>query len=148
VISRKNLHGPRYFAIADLSSAYSADAESVRRGAALLDHFGILVQDEIVWRPDREERVVRWQLMTNAEIRLDGARAVLSNCGRSLEARILSPQGARFSVVSAHCGEPENPNTGYQQLALAHVEIGSATCVSVQLSTRPGPVGVRPLSAW
>jgi hypothetical protein len=148
VISRKNLYGPKYFAIADLSSAYSADAESVHRGAALLDQFGILIQDEIVWRSDRKDRVLRWQLTTNAEIRLDGAKAVLSNCGRSLEACILSPPGARFSVASAHCEQPENPNTGYQQLALAHVERGSVTCVSVQLSTTPSQLEVRPLSAW
>ena len=148
VISRKNLYGPRYFAIADLTSAYAADAESVHRGAALLDDSGILIQDEIVWRPDRTDRALCWQLMTPAEIRLDGDKAVLSHCGRSLEARILSPQGARFSVAQAHRAPPQNPNMGYQQLALAHCESGTATCVAVTLSTRPSPLEVRPLSVW
>jgi len=147
-IARTNLDGPPYFAIADLSSAYSADAESVHRGVALFDPCGMLVQDEIAWRADRQDRVLRWQLMTNAEIRLAGGNAVFSRCGRSLEARILSPQGARFSVVPAHRDPPENRNAGYQQLALEHVEKGSTTCVAVQLSTRARPLEVRPLDTW
>jgi hypothetical protein len=148
VICRKNLSRPPCFAIADLSSAYAGNVRSAHRGIALLDTRAILIQDEIVWRTDIKNRLLRWQMMTDANIALHGAKAILTKNGRALEARILSPPEASFSTVSAHRDKPENPNTGYQQLVLEHVERAVETRIAVQLSTKAMPGAVRPLSEW
>jgi hypothetical protein len=148
VICRKNLSRPLCFAIADLSSAYAGDAQSAHRGIALLDTRAILIQDEIVWRTDIENRLLRWQMMTDANIALHGGKAVLTKNGRSLDASIHSPQGASFSTVSAHREKPENPIIGYQQLVLEHVERGVETRIAVQLSTKAMLGAVRPPSEW
>jgi hypothetical protein len=148
VISRSNFSGLLRFAIVDLSTAYSADAESVYRGAAILESYGIVVQDEVTWRIENKNRLLRWQLMTNAAIRLDGAEAILSKEGRSLKASILSPQGARFEIFPAGRKKPENPNDGYQQLTLQHTESGLRTRVTVQLSMSPLQLSMLPLDRW
>jgi hypothetical protein len=87
-------------------------------------------------------------MMTDANIALHGANAILTKNGRSLEARIPSPQGASFSTVSAHREKPENPNTGYQQLVLEHVERTAETRIAVRLSTKAMPGSIRPLTEW
>jgi Heparinase II/III-like protein len=131
VICRKNLSLPTCFAIADLSGAYAGDAQSAHRRIALLD-----------------TRLLRWQMMTDANNALHGGKAVLTKNGRSLDASIHSPQGASFSTVSAHREKPENPIIGYQQLVLEHVERGVETRIAVQLSTKAMLGAVRPPSEW
>ncbi len=146
-ISRSSLCGPTPFAIADLSAAYSQDTSSVQRGVALIDDCGVLIQDEIAWGADCKARSLRWQLMTDATISLNGGEATLTKDGQLLHARILSPVGARFSVASAHQEAPQNPNTGFRQLVLEHSESAAETRVAVLLSTKSVEVEVRPLSS-
>jgi hypothetical protein len=147
-ITRSGLSGSSLFAIADLSAAYRRDAGSVLRGAALIDSRAVLIQDEIAWREGSSERSFRWQLMTGAEIALDGLEAILSHEGQQLRARILSPSGARFKVESAYREPPQNPNTGFRQLVLEHLASAAETRVAVLLSTVPAEVEVRPLGSW
>jgi hypothetical protein len=148
MISRTDLSDSSPFGIVDLSAAYSRDAISLRRGAALLDDSGVLIQDEITWRADSKERAVRWQMMTDAEIALGGAEATLTKNGKYLRARILSPQGAGFAVASPHQKAPQNPNTGFRQLVLEHSESGGETCIAVLLSTKPVQLVLRALDSW
>jgi hypothetical protein len=147
-ISRSRLSGPSPFAIADLSAAYCRDVDSLQRGTALSDNCGVLIQDEIAWRADSKERALRWQIMTDAKIAINGREATLTKDGQLLHARILSPAGARFRVASAYQKAPQNPNTGFRQLALEHTESAAETRIVVSLSTRPVRVAVRPLSSW
>jgi hypothetical protein len=148
MISRNRLSNSSPFAIADLSAAYSRDAQSLYRGVALLENCGVLIQDEITWRAGTEERTVRWQMMTDAEITLAGAEATLTKSGKCLRARILSPQGARFAVASPQQKAPENPNPGVRQLVLEHSEGGVKTQIAVLLFTQPFEVEVRELESW
>jgi hypothetical protein len=147
-ISRSRLSGPSPFAVADLSAAYGRDADSLERGAALIDNRAVLIQDEIAWRAGSQERALRWQLLTGAEITLNGREAALTQDGQVLHARILSPPGARFMVASANREAPQNPNAGYRQLVLEYSESAAETRVAVLLSTTPVEVVVRPLSSW
>jgi len=61
---------------------------------------------------------VRWALHTRAEVRCAGTVATLAQAGKTLEARILSPEGARFE--SAPLPEPTDgfnaPNPGVSRL--------------------------------
>ena len=88
----------RSFAIADLSAAYREQLHSWQRGIALLDGRRVLLQDEIA--PAKGVPIV-WHLHTRATtaIGTGGARAVLSQGGESLTARILSPPGGTFSTM-------------------------------------------------
>ncbi len=85
------------FAVADMGAAYPK-ASSARRGLAMLDRAQVLVQDEITLK---EDGGLRWAMMTKAKVSAKGAKAVLSQDGKKLEARILSPKGARFEVLPA-----------------------------------------------
>jgi len=147
-ITRSDLSASALFAVADLSAAYSRDTQSVQRGAALLDNSGVLIQDEITWRADSNERAVRWQMMTDAEITLAGAEATLTKNGKYLRARILSPHGARFAVASSQQKAPQNPNSGFRQLVIDHSERETETRIVVLLSTKPLQLELRKLSWW
>ena len=147
-ISRSNLSESSPFGVVDLSAAYSRDAHSLHRGAALLDNCGVLIQDEITWRADSNQRAVRWQMMTDAEVTLDGAEARLTKNRQFLRACILSPYGARFAIASPHQKAPQNPNTGFRQLVTEHSASGVETRIAVLLSTKPLQLAMRALSSW
>jgi hypothetical protein len=135
------------YAIVVLSAAYSLDTASLLRGVAIVDG-GVLLQDEIVWRPDSEDRLFRWQMMTDAKVLVDGSVATLEKEGRSLDARILSPEGATFSIACPSRRSPENPNIGYRQLVVEKRESGVDTRITVQLSVNPFESSVLPLESW
>jgi hypothetical protein len=99
-IVRFESHADRSFAIANLTRAYARDANQVERGVALLDRHQTLVQDEI--RAGKANDVW-WFMHTPAEIQFtgDGTTATLSQGSARLEARILSPAQARFTVADA-----------------------------------------------
>jgi hypothetical protein len=87
-------------AVADLTAAYARHAQRVWRGFALLDRRQVLVQDEVQAEKPAE---VWWFLHTPAKVELGANRtsAVLSQGGTRLEARILSPSPAAFTVMEA-----------------------------------------------
>jgi hypothetical protein len=90
----------RSFAIANLTRAYARDANQVERGVALLNRHQTLVQDEI---RSVKANDVWWFMHTPAEIQIDSdaTTATLSQGNTRLEARILSPPQARFTVTDA-----------------------------------------------
>jgi hypothetical protein len=126
----------RAFAIADLTKAYEG-AQSLRRGVALLERRRLLVQDEVKLKaPDS----LRWGMMTNAALALDGKRAVLSQDGKQLEALILAPAGAVFVELPATPpSKEENQNVGSRMLVISFGAV-TQTTVAVLLS----PVGASP----
>ena len=106
----------RAHAVVDMTNAYRGQAEKVLRGVAMLDRSAVLVQDEITCLNDDE---IRWGMVTPADIKLDGAKATLTQEGRTLSAEILSPAGAKFEILStAPPTEQENPNKGASMLAV------------------------------
>lgn len=105
--------GPeRTIAVADLTAAYAAQARHVSRGIALLNRRQVLLQDEI--QADQPADVW-WFLHTGsaAEVKEGGAAAELTHADVRLEARILWPKGATFTVMKA---EPlsDSPNPTMQ----------------------------------
>jgi hypothetical protein len=61
---------------------------------------------------------VVWQVHTRAAVELHGDRAVLSQKGEKLTARILLPPGARFSVQPANPPPPEHQNPDVRKLVI------------------------------
>jgi len=140
----------RAFAVTDLSAAYAGSARCVLRGIALLDRKHVLVQDEI--ETDRQAEVV-WAMHTRADVKLGGGTADLTLDDVHLRARILSPAGATFEVVSAAQPPPQNPNKGVQKLLIRVPVKPGSTQIAVLLSPyRDAPPDVEPalspLATW
>lgn len=113
----------RSLAVADLTPAYPGQAQRVWRGVSLLSRRQVLVQDEIQAEKPAE---VWWAMHTPAEVKLsqDKKTAQLSQGKARLEARILSPPEAVFTVQPARPSalSPHPPgqsvNLGVSKLAI------------------------------
>jgi hypothetical protein len=137
-------------AIADLTAAYARiGAKRVRRGVALTDgRRRVVVQDEI--ELERPTDVV-WTMHTIAKIRVDGREAWLTHGGEELRARVVSPEGAVFTVEEVVLEKPQRPATGMRRLMVRLPEVSGAARLVVELT--PGSVAsthapVRPLDDW
>jgi hypothetical protein len=104
----------RVHATVNRTDAYKGQATSVVRTIELLDRRIVRVLDEIT-DPKGE---VRWGMVTEADIKLDGNKAILGQQGKKLTAEMVSPPGAKFEIVST---KPptlrENQNQGTRMLA-------------------------------
>lgn len=145
--------------IADLTPGYRRHASSVKRGIALIDgRSQVLVQDEIE-APHPSE--IWWFMHTRANVSLDGdgSTAILEQGGKRLAVRVLSPEGAAFTVMPA-APLPTSPNPSVQavnhdvrKLAIQLHDVTS-TCIAVQLvplieneAASVAPV-IKPLHVW
>jgi hypothetical protein len=87
---------------------------------------------------------------TRADIDLQGRTATLRQGDRTLTARILEPEGAKFEVMPADAPPPEAQNSGVRKLAIRTQAPKDGLRIAVALS--PGKQAItpdlRPLSAW
>lgn len=117
VTFRSGRDGPR--AVLDLSEAYRPVASKALRGVAMLyDRRAVLVQDDLVLAKDCE---VVWGMTTDARIRKERSVAftkLISEKDKEMSVRILSPEGAVFTVESAEQKPPQNPNKGVKRLVI------------------------------
>lgn len=138
------------FAIADLSAGYKGIASSVRRGLAMPGRRSVIVQDEIS-APEPVD--ISWRIHTRASVSANGKTAILSQEGRTLEARLLEPRDASFVAESAAQEPPQNPNTGVTRLVVklpgkqAEARI-VVQFTPVQKGSAPDNYTVIPLSRW
>jgi hypothetical protein len=135
------------YAVADLTAAYRPHARSVLRGVALMGDGTVVVQDEILWAEG--ERKVSWGLMTDALIACLDGKAELLKSGKTLNANILSPSGAKFGVATAAQAPPEEPNDGVRRLQIQFKAPPGKTVLCVVFGVRPeGKAEVIPLEKW
>ena len=107
--------GKNGFAVADLTSAYTPKAKSALRGVRLVAGAAVLIQDELeIAKPCQAV----WGITTDAKVVAAGPAATLTLDGRTLTARILQPQGAKFAVESAEQKPPQATNTGVSRLVI------------------------------
>ncbi|MCD4825538.1 MAG: heparinase II/III family protein [Phycisphaerae bacterium] len=154
----------RAHTVVDMSNAFREQVKKIMRGVAMLERSAVLVQDEITPLDDSE---IRWGMVTPAKIELAGAKAILTKDGRTLEAEILAPAGAKFKIVSTtpptwKGDDPnkdtrwkENPNKGTSMLAISVKPDGKKL---VRIVVLLKPVGrrwkkistpkIQPLSKW
>ncbi len=149
----------RAFAIADLTPAYRPHgASKVMRGVLLhREQQRVVVQDEITLAQPGE---VWWFMHTTADIQLsdDGRVAVLKQGGAQLRVALLSPEGARFTVMDARplptSPDPpgQNPNKGVRKLT---VRLEGVTIVQLSVAFAPvtgekraKEMPVAPLDKW
>ncbi|HOY19203.1 MAG TPA: heparinase II/III family protein [Haliscomenobacter sp.] len=118
--SQVELNTATPFAILDLTEAYRDFASKITRKVSLINQrSAFLIEDEFVLIKNTE---VAWGMMTANSIEVQkGGKAMLRNSTittRTLEAEVISPQGAEFSVESAVQKAPEKLNTGHSRLML------------------------------
>jgi hypothetical protein len=121
--------------IVDLLEAYLPHAKSVFRTIILHKNDGIIVKDKIEWAGP--QKLVQWQMLTDAEIVLLGRKAELRKGRKRIYATLLQPDDAVFEVISAERMEPEGHNNGFKQLIVKKTEKGSSTEISVSLGNKP-----------
>lgn len=102
------------YAVADLTAAYPL-ADQIRRGIGIFDKQRVLIMDEISLTQPAD---ITWQMHTHATIEVDKQHAVLTQKGKTLYARLLSPPGAVFTVTSADAPPPNHANRGVQKLVV------------------------------
>ena len=138
----------RSFAVADMTAAYKSKTTRAHRGIALLDRKQVLVQDELEASQPVE---IVWNFLTKAKIETNGERATLTRGRAKLEARILSPQGAKFEIISANPPPPQHQQPDVHNLTVRLPAKTTQTRIAVLLS----PAGaaeaapkLEPLQAW
>ena len=138
----------RSFAVADMTAAYKPKTTRAYRGIALLDRKRVLVQDELETAQPVE---VVWNFLTKAKIEIDGGRATLTQGRAKLEARILSPEGAKFEVISANPPPPQHQQPHVHNLTVRLPSKTTKTRIAVLLSPS-GDAGTAPklesLQSW
>lgn len=104
-------------AVVDLSPVFAGQAARVRRSFKLLPGRRILIQDELAGLAAGSS--VRWQMLTRADVAIDGSQATLRQNGRSLRAELRAETPASFAVAPAQ--PPEDgfnaPNPGVSVLS-------------------------------
>ncbi|QYY35209.1 heparinase II/III family protein [Ruficoccus sp. ZRK36] len=136
----------------DLTDGYKGQVTSLKRGIALVGgRRAALVQDEFVLP---KASTVSWGMTTEADIVYDKSTALLTQDGKQLQVRVLSPAGATFSVESAEQAPPQNPNKGIQRL-MVHLPDQSDEVRLVVLLSPVWPDGnvieswdIQPLADW
>ena len=138
--------------IVDMTSVYKGQLESVHRGVRLVGK-SMLVQDDL--KTLGHTTSVRWGMATRAEVTLsDSHTATLTQDGRTVTLRVLSPEGARLAVY-----DMENPPRDYDsrnpdtRMAGFEIEIASSTTETLAVflesgGARGGVPTISPLTDW
>jgi hypothetical protein len=127
------------FAIADLTAAYAASgATRIQRGLSLRDgRSRVLIQDEIETTQPVD---LTWTMHTQAVVELQGDRAILSQGGASLEARILAPEGATFAVEELEIEPPQQSASDTRRL-LVRLPVVTSVQLAILFVPRRGTNG-------
>lgn len=94
----------------DLSDAYKESCDKMTR-MILLDKTdeSLIIQDDYVTKKDCK---ISWRGVTDASIQLKGKTATLTQKGKKIAVKILSPENAKFTIESALQKAPQKENKG------------------------------------
>ncbi len=118
----------------DCSTVFDGQARKVERVCSLPGRKSLRIDDTV--DSVSKDGIVRWQMMTDAMIRISGSTAELTKNGRSLAVRCLQPEGSVWKEVdvSAPKHEYDAPNPGMKQLVLeVPVHPGDSPRITVML---------------
>jgi oligo-alginate lyase len=104
---KSNNKSSQPFGIFDLSPYYPDEAVSLKRGFKLLGEKTLLMRDEVELKPHSKE--ISWRFVTNAEVRIDGNTAMLTQNGKTFYVRCLLPSG--YTMLSF----PAKPNSDIER---------------------------------
>ena len=139
----------RSHAVIDMSNPWREEAKSVRRGLALLNKRSFLVQDEV----EGCKGEILWQMITVKNCEVDGETARLTKRGKHFTARIMSPEGATFEMLSVrpkHAVECQNADIG--RLGIRVASNGTRVTIAVHMwledGDPPAAPPLLPLKRW
>ena len=119
----------------DMKDAYKGQAPVALRYATLYKDGSVEIEDFLngVTEP------VRWGMMTQATIELDGESAILSQRDQKVRVELVSDYAEKFEITSAKPPtEAENQNAGFSMLtATATPKEGGHGQVSIRVVIRP-----------
>ncbi|WP_162340132.1 heparinase II/III domain-containing protein [Cyclobacterium salsum] len=99
------------FAVSDVTSVYENQLEQFHRGVSIVDQAYVLVRDEIRNKNSRSH--IRWNMLTPADVTLDGDRARLTQEGKTLHLMIQGLDGVQWKTYSTDPGtDYDAPNPG------------------------------------
>lgn len=142
--------------VLDMTDVYEGQAESVRRGVALLPSGEVLIQDELVGLEPGAS--VRWGMITPSKVdALDGPRVELREEDERLTLRAFSPVSATWQEIDTATprNEWDSANRGTRMMALKCIAPASGKLTVTVLAT-PGScrqslgdqVEEMPLASW
>ncbi|UCF36073.1 MAG: heparinase II/III family protein [Acidobacteriota bacterium] len=106
------------FSIVDMTRVYEGQAESVRRGVAMIEGRNVLIQDEIAGLQPGDR--VRWGMITPARVETsDESTIELRQDGKRLRLKILAPGDTRWQIIDTEQPRQEwdSPNPGTRMVA-------------------------------
>ncbi len=124
----------------------------MERGAAMVQRAHVLIQDEVEATAPVD---ILWGMVTEGDVELNGVTAELTTKGAAVTARILSPAGAKFDLMSTDPPARERPNPGTRKLVVRLPGKTSSTRIVVVMT--PHNKGAmapkldwkdRPLARW
>lgn len=104
------------FAVSDVTSVYDNQLEQFHRGVAIMDQDYVVVRDEI--RNKKSRSHIRWNMLTPANVTLDGDKAQLTYEGKTLHLMVQGLKGVKWKTYST------DPNTDYDAPNPGTVMIG------------------------
>ncbi|MGA7415061.1 MAG: heparinase II/III family protein [Bryobacteraceae bacterium] len=115
----------------DLADAYPDRLRNWRRQLSFLDDQTLRIVDEVAaTRPIAPV----WGMVTSAGVEISDRKATLRKDGKTLLARIESPETARFDTVSTRVSAPQNPNAGTTKLVVRLPEPSTEIRIDVRLT--------------
>ncbi|MDA3798328.1 MAG: heparinase II/III family protein [Kiritimatiellae bacterium] len=136
----------RAHAVVDTSGIWKKHAKTVKRGVALLNRESALIQDEIAGC----NGIVTWQMISEANIKLDGHKAILTKNNKTFIAQIIEPKNAVFQKMSLQPRFPEeNKNEGFEKIVIELDTNGDCTII-VHIFPESAGVSptIEPLANW
>jgi len=100
------------FAVSDISSLYTEHLIKAVRGVAIKESKYVIVRDEI--ETPGKETLIRWNLVTGADVELGKKGATLTKDGKTLFLKIEGPENIRmktWSTAPTNNYDAENPGT-------------------------------------
>ena len=97
----------------------------------MLERRHILIQDEIETKQPVD---ISWNMLTAANIEIDGNTATLTQDSKTLQIRILSPENGFFKIESANPPKPQKQQDHIKKLAVGLPDKTSSTRISILMS--------------
>jgi len=136
----------------DMTGAYPKKLKRMERGAAMVGRAHVVIQDEVEAAAPVD---ILWGMVTEGDVQLHGAAAELTRKDAAVSARILSPAGAKFDVMSTEPPPRERPNPGTRKLVVRLPGKTSSTRIVVAMTPhRAGATAAgfewkdKPLTQW
>jgi hypothetical protein len=127
-------NGQDYFFVIDLSQAYNIGR--VQRRIDLIRGHDLKITDDIDATSPHD---ILWNMITSANVDIRGSVATLSQNGRTISVRVLSPADGRFQVLPGAGSPPEAQSGNLKRLALGLTSVKTAHIVVELQSTGKDP---------